>query len=82
MLGDASNLRHPITGAGMTVAFKDAVLLADLLSPDRIASLADTEAVVKAMRHFHWRRKSYSASLNILAMALYLLYVSEGLSAS
>jgi squalene monooxygenase len=27
-LGDASNMRHPVTGAGMTVALIDAVLLA------------------------------------------------------
>jgi squalene monooxygenase len=82
MLGDSSNMRHPVTGAGMTVALKDAVLLADLLSPRRISSLSDTDAVLKEMSRFHWRRKAYSASLNILAQALYLLFASEGLSFS
>jgi squalene monooxygenase len=78
MLGDAANMRHPVTGAGMTVALKDAVLLADLLNPTRIPSLKDTQAVLKELRHFHWQRKAYSASLNILAQALYLLFVAEG----
>jgi squalene monooxygenase len=82
MLGDAANMRHPVTGAGMTVALKDAVLLAELLSPKHIPSLTDTDAVLKALRSFHWRRKAHSATLNILAHALYLLFVSEGLSSA
>ncbi|KAK4150807.1 squalene epoxidase-domain-containing protein [Chaetomidium leptoderma] len=77
VLGDASNMRHPVTGAGMTVALKDAVLLADILAPEHITSLKDSDAVLKMMRRFHWKRKAYSASLNILAQALYLLFVSQ-----
>ena len=80
VLGDASNMRHPITGAGMTVALKDAVLLADILSPEHITSLKDNDTVLKRMRRFHWKRKAYSAPLNILAQALYFLFVSEGSS--
>lgn len=80
MLGDASNMRHPVTGAGMTVALKDVVLLGEMLHPRRIPSLDDTDSVLKTLRRFHWRRKAYSASLNILAQALYLLFVSEGVS--
>jgi squalene monooxygenase len=80
LLGDASNMRHPLSGAGMTVALKDAVLLAELLNPTRIPSLNDTDAVMQELRRFHWRRKIYSASLNILAQALYFLFVSEGSS--
>ncbi|KAK4119770.1 FAD/NAD(P)-binding domain-containing protein [Parathielavia appendiculata] len=48
-----------------------------LLSPARISSLTDTQAALKEMCRFHWRRKAYSACLNILAQALYLLFVSE-----
>ncbi|KAK3898974.1 squalene epoxidase-domain-containing protein [Staphylotrichum tortipilum] len=70
-------LPHPVTGAGMTVALKDAVLLAELLSPKNIPSLADSGAVLKALRSFHWKRKAHSAILNILAQALYLLFLSE-----
>ncbi len=78
MLGDAANQRHPVTGAGMTVALKDAVMLAELLHPHRVPFLSDTAAVLKELRAFHWKRKAHSASLSILAQALYLLFVSEG----
>ena len=78
LLGDASNMRHPLTGAGMTVALKDVVLLSSLLGRPEVPSLADSATVLKKMRTFHWRRKAYSASLNILAQALYFLFVSEG----
>ena len=78
ILGDAANMRHSMTGAGMTVALKDVLLLAELLSPEQIPSLTNTDAVLERLRGFHWKRKRYSASLNILAQALYLLFVSEG----
>lgn len=77
LLGDAMNMRHPLTGGGMTVAFNDVVFLSSLLSPDRIPSLADTTAVQKAMRDFHWKRKSLSSIINILAMALYSLFAAN-----
>ncbi len=45
LAGDALNMRHPLTGGGMTVALSDAVLLADLLRPARVPDLADAAAV-------------------------------------
>jgi squalene monooxygenase len=33
LLGDAFNMRHPLTGGGMTVALSDCSLLAELLRP-------------------------------------------------
>ena len=33
LLGDAFNMRHPLTGGGMTVALSDANLLCDMLRP-------------------------------------------------
>ena len=77
MLGDAMNMRHPLTGGGMTVAFNDVVTIADLLSPERVPNLEDTEAVLKAMGQFHWSRKSGSSVINILAMALYSLFAAN-----
>ena len=77
LLGDAMNMRHPLTGGGMTVAFNDVVLLHDLLRPDQVPDLADTRAVLKAMRTFHWRRKSLTAVINILAQALYSLFAAN-----
>ncbi|KAK3114945.1 Squalene epoxidase [Teratosphaeriaceae sp. CCFEE 6253] len=77
MLGDAMNMRHPLTGGGMTVAFNDAVLLAELLSVAAVPSLDDTPAVLRQMRTFHWRRKGLTSVINILAQALYSLFAAD-----
>lgn len=77
-LGDAMNMRHPLTGGGMTVAFNDVVLLRELLSPEKVPDLADAGRVKRQMKIFHWRRKNLSAVVNILAMALYALFAANG----
>lgn len=77
VLGDAINMRHPLTGAGMTVAFNDVVLLKDLLHPDRVPSLGDERAVQDAMHTLYWRRKNYTSILNVLAQALYSLFAAN-----
>ncbi|KAH0236222.1 squalene epoxidase, partial [Aureobasidium melanogenum] len=46
LLGDAMNMRHPLTGGGMTVAFNDALLLSRLLSPEKVPRFEDTKAVL------------------------------------
>jgi squalene monooxygenase len=77
LLGDAHNMRHPLTGGGMTVAFNDAVLLASLLDPADVPSLANHAAVRAAMADFHWRRKSLTSIINVLAQALYSLFAAD-----
>jgi len=77
LLGDAMNMRHPLTGGGMTVAFNDVVTLSALLAPERVPSLEDTHAVLAALRTFHWQRKHGSSVINILAMALYSLFAAN-----
>jgi len=77
MLGDAMNMRHPLTGGGMTVAFNDAVLLSEVLHPDVVPYFDDTKLVLKQMQSFHWKRKGLSSVINILAMALYSLFAAE-----
>lgn len=77
LLGDALNMRHPLTGGGMTVALSDVVLLKSLLSPTAIPDLGDTKAVLSAFRNFHWRRKDLSSVINILAQALYSLFAAD-----
>ena len=78
MLGDAMNMRHPLTGGGMTVAFNDVVLLQELLSPEAVPDLGDTVKVIELMSVFHWRRKELAAVINILAQALYSLFAANG----
>ena len=77
ILGDALNMRHPLTGGGMTVALSDVNLLSSLLSPASIPSLSDPSHVLPALRTFHWRRKHLSSVINILAQALYSLFAAN-----
>lgn len=80
VLGDAMNMRHPLTGGGMTVAFNDVVLLRDLLDAENVPDLGDVQAVQKQMKIFHWRRKNLTSVINILAQALYSLFAANGTS--
>lgn len=77
ILGDALNMRHPLTGGGMTVALNDVVTITDLLSPEKVPDLSDTKAVRKQLSTFHWRRKSLTSVINILAQALYSLFAAD-----
>ncbi|ORY05171.1 squalene epoxidase-domain-containing protein [Clohesyomyces aquaticus] len=77
VLGDAMNMRHPLTGGGMTVAFNDVDLLSHLLSPEQVPNLERTDDVLRQMSRFHWARKSSSSVINILAMALYSLFAAN-----
>lgn len=77
LLGDAYNMRHPLTGGGMTVAFNDVVILAELLHPGKLPDLGNVNAVNAAMETFHWRRKSVTSIINVLAMALYMLFAAQ-----
>lgn len=77
LLGDAMNMRHPLTGGGMTVAFHDVVLLADLLHPSRIPNLDDPKAINAAMNELYWKRKNLTGIINVLAQALYSLFAAN-----
>lgn len=79
LLGDALNMRHPLTGGGMTVAFNDVVLISELLSPANVPDLEDVELVLVQMGTFHWQRKSLTSTINILAQALYALFAANGM---
>ncbi|RCI05072.1 Squalene epoxidase [Rhizopus stolonifer] len=77
VLGDAMNIRHPLTGGGMTVAFNDVVLLKQLLSPENIPSFTLTNLILKKMSTFHWNRKKYCTAINVLAMSLYRVFAAN-----
>lgn len=84
MLGDSLNMRHPLTGGGMTVAFTDVQLLGSKLiklttdygplTSDKMQEKLD--AVVK---EFYSRRHKQVATVNILADALYGVMSSKDL---
>jgi squalene monooxygenase len=79
VLGDAMNMRHPLTGGGMTVALNDVVYLREFLKGD---VLKDQEVTMVQMELFFWKRKELSAVINILANALYALFSGTGMLAN
>ncbi|GAV02537.1 hypothetical protein RvY_13085 [Ramazzottius varieornatus] len=73
ILGDAYNMRHPLTGGGMSVGLHDVLLWRDLLRT--IPDFQDSRAILSAQRLFHRRRKqSHAFVVNVLAQALYALF--------
>lgn len=55
LMGDAFNMRHPLTGGGMTVALSDIVILRNLLR--RLTNLNDAPALCKYLESFYTLRK-------------------------
>lgn len=55
LIGDSFNMRHPLTGGGMTVALSDIVVLRDLLRP--LGDLNDASALCKYLEPFYTLRK-------------------------
>uniref|UniRef100_A0A8C5G028 Squalene monooxygenase n=1 Tax=Gouania willdenowi TaxID=441366 RepID=A0A8C5G028_GOUWI len=75
LLGDAYNMRHPLTGGGMSVALTDVCIWRKLLK--NIPDLYDDRALLQAKKKFHWERKSsHSFVVNVLAQALYELFAA------
>ncbi|OBA24238.1 squalene monooxygenase [Metschnikowia bicuspidata var. bicuspidata NRRL YB-4993] len=74
MLGDALNMRHPLTGGGMTVGLNDTALLARLLHG---VDLGDQRLVDQKLRLFHRKRKNLDAVINVLSIALYSLFAAD-----
>jgi squalene monooxygenase len=55
LMGDAFNMRHPLTGGGMTVALSDIVVLRNLLKP--LGNLHDAPSLCKYLESFYTLRK-------------------------
>lgn len=78
LLGDAFNMRHPLTGAGMTVALSDTLMWRQQLQS--VNNLSDHSQIMQLQQQFLWKRKrSHSFVVNVLAQALYALFsASDG----
>ncbi|XP_074583928.1 squalene monooxygenase SE1-like [Curcuma longa] len=72
LLGDAFNMRHPLTGGGMTVALSDIVVLRDILRP--FHDLHDASSLCKYLESFYTLRKPVASTINTLADALYKVF--------
>lgn len=75
LLGDAFNMRHPLTGGGMTVALSDIVVLRDLLRP--LNDLHDASTLCKYLESFYTLRKPVASTINTLAGALYQVFCAS-----
>ncbi|KAJ7359095.1 squalene epoxidase-domain-containing protein [Mycena albidolilacea] len=69
LLGDAWNMRHPLTSGGTTVALNDVLILRSLLGA--LPDFKDRAQINRVVRQWHWRRKLVSSTVNILSAALY-----------
>ncbi|NWX87301.1 ERG1 monooxygenase, partial [Nothoprocta ornata] len=75
LLGDAYNIRHPLTGGGMSVVLNDVKIWRNLLQ--NIPDLYEDSDILQAKRTFYWsRKKSHSFVVNVLAQALYELFAA------
>ncbi|KAJ3674060.1 hypothetical protein LUZ60_006052 [Juncus effusus] len=72
LMGDAFNMRHPLTGGGMTVALSDIVVLRNLLKPLR--NLHDAGKLCTYLESFYTLRKPVASTINTLAGALYKVF--------
>jgi squalene monooxygenase len=75
LMGDAFNMRHPLTGGGMTVALSDIVVLRDLLRP--LLDLNDAPTLCKYLESFYTLRKPVASTINTLAGALYKVFCAS-----
>ncbi|PSS19289.1 Squalene monooxygenase [Actinidia chinensis var. chinensis] len=69
------NMRHPLTGGGMTVALSDIVILGDLLRPLR--DLNDASALCRYLETFNTLRKPVASTINTLAGSLYKVFCAS-----
>jgi len=75
LLGDAFNMRHPLTGGGMTVALSDIAVLERLLKP--LHNLHDASSLCEYMEAFYTLRKPVASTINTLADSLYKVFCAS-----
>jgi len=75
LIGDSLNMRHPLTGGGMTVGLKDVQIFTELMSS--VTDLKDSVKLDSAIRQFYASRKAPNAVINVLADALYRVFCAE-----
>lgn len=75
LIGDALNMRHPLTGGGMTVGLNDAAMAVRTL--EDVPSLSDREVTSAKIIDFHYDRKDLDAVINILSIALFSLFAAD-----
>lgn len=82
LIGDALNMRHPLTGGGMTVALTDVQLLGNQLVQYFNRKVKSAFLLHQAVNEFYAFRHRQDATVNILANALYKVFTHPQLSAA
>ena len=78
LMGDAFNMRHPLTGGGMTVALSDIVLLRDMLRP--LHNFQDVSSLCDYLQAFYTRRKVSDSILQSIQFCIFFILRSVVLS--
>lgn len=76
LLGDSLNMRHPLTGGGMTATFTDIICLNDKLKNIDFQNSVQLE---EAVNEYYKKRSKGVESINILANALYQVFIDKEL---
>ncbi|KAJ1902605.1 Squalene epoxidase [Coemansia sp. IMI 209127] len=76
-IGDALNVRHPLTGGGMTIGLWDVVHLTRLLKRQSLGGSTDQRAVRRVVAEWQWRRRGHALVVNVLSVALHALFAAE-----
>ena len=77
LLGDSLNMRHPLTGGGMTAAFSDCYNLGNCLM--EVKDWWNSTEIELAVKKFYDTKTLQTGSINILADALYGVMTSQDL---
>jgi len=78
LLGDALNMRHPLTGGGMTACFTDILALGQLLAT--CEDFSNRRAVKQLLHQFYTEKRRENSTINILADALYRVFIHKPLA--
>ncbi|KAG2336035.1 squalene epoxidase [Suillus weaverae] len=76
LLGDAWNMRHPLTGGGMTIALSDVYIFSQHL--DKVNDLLDWSQMKGVLDKWWWECKGLAVTINILSIALYDVFGADG----
>lgn len=76
LLGDSLNMRHPLTGGGMTACFNDIITLNESLVKTKIK---DENELEEAISNYYNTRTPKVETINILANALYKVFRDDDL---
>ncbi|KAJ3128531.1 Squalene epoxidase [Nowakowskiella sp. JEL0407] len=74
LIGDALNMRNPLTGGGMTVGLWDVVHLLKALRKNEVPDMEDCDLIIRRMEKYQFNeRKPLAGVINVNAMALHAL---------